>query len=163
MDKLIIELAVYLEIDKFSLDDEVVRQPSLFFKVSEAFVEAASERDACKEELATVDAGLDGKIRKDLDVAGDRITEAAVKNEIQAHPKHSAAFDTYILAKTRADKLQALKESFQQRGYMLRDLVSLYETSYYERSSIQGNSKTDAMAYDKRRERLAEARTRKER
>ena len=158
MDKLINELQGYLEIDKHALDDEIVKQPTLFFKASEAFAEAVAERDACKEELATVDAELDGEVRHRLETRGDKVTEAIVKNEIQTHKKHGPAFDTYILAKTRADKLQALKEAFQQRGYMLRDLASLFVASYYDNSSIQGNSKTDAAVYNRHRQRLADAR-----
>ena len=158
---LIDELRNYLEIDKHSLDDEIVKQPSLFFRVSEAFVEAVAERDACKEELASVDAELDGEVRHKLEVAGDKITEAIVKNEIQTHKKHGPAFDTYILAKTKADMLLALKEAFQQRGYMLRDMCSLYVASYYEQSSVQGTSKTDTAVYNRQRERLAEGRARK--
>lgn len=157
-DKLVAELRAYLEIDKHSLDDEIVKQPSLFFRASEAYVEAVAERDACKEELATIDAELDGKVRHDLDVAGDKITEAIVKNEIQSHKKHSAAFDTYMIAKTKADQLLALKEAFHQRGYMLRDLASLFVASYYENSSVQGNSRSDRAVYDRQRERLATAR-----
>ena len=154
------ELRDYLEIDKHSLDDEIVKQPSLFFQVSEALSEAVAERDACKEELATVDADLDGQIRHDMEVAGDRITEAQVKNGIQVHAKHGPAFDTYILAKTRADKLLAMKEAFQQRGYMLRDLASLYVANYYDSTSIQGTGKSDRAAYNQQREHLAQARKR---
>lgn len=155
---LVEELKAFLEIDKHALDDEIVKQPSLFFRASEAYVEAAAERDACKEELATIDAELDGKIRHDLEVAGDKYTEAIVKNGIQAHKRHSAAFDTYILAKTRADQLLGLKEAFHQRSYMVRDLASLYVASYYENSSVQGNGRSDKVVYDRQRERLATAR-----
>lgn len=154
-NKLIENLRTWLEIDKHNLDDELVKQPSLFFDVSEAYEEAVAERDACKEELATIDAELDGIIRAKL---GDEATEAMVKHGIQSHARHAEAFDTYILAKTRAGKLQALKESFHQRNYMLRELANLYVSSYYEASSVQGTSKTDKAAYDRQREKLAEAR-----
>ena len=156
--KLINELRDLLEIDKHSLDDEIVKQPSLFFRVSEAFAEAVAERDGCEEELETIDAELDGEIRRELDRKTTKYTEAMVKNAIKTHDRHGPAFDTYILAKTRADKLQALKEAFQQRGYMLRDLASLYVASYYDNSSVQGTNNTDRAAYDRQRQRLAAAR-----
>jgi hypothetical protein len=85
-----------------------------------------------------------------------------VKNAIQAHSAHAAAYDTYILAKTRADTLQALKDAFQQRSYMLRELASLYVSSYYDESSVKGTGKTDKMIYDRQRERMAEARLKKD-
>src|SRR5258707_13843885 len=107
--KLIENLRNYLEIDKHSLDDELVKQPSLFFDVSDAYVEAVAECDSCKEELATVDAELDGAVRLRLEHGDKKVTEAAVKHAIQTDEKHGAAFDTFILAKVRADKLKALK------------------------------------------------------
>ena len=164
--KLVDNLKLMLEINKHGLDDELIKQPSLFFQVGEEYSIAVAERDACKEELATVDAELDGRIRAKLaqkrsGEKGDKVTEAMVKNGIQVHPSHAAAFDTYILAKTRADILQSLKDSFQQRSYMLRELASLYVSSYYDESSVKGTGNTDKLVYDRQRERLAEARARK--
>lgn len=158
---LIDQLRVYLEIDKHGLDDEIVKQPSLLLQVAEAHAEAIAERDSCKEELATVDAELDGQVRRKLEKVKEKVTEAAVKHGIQTSQKHGDAFDTYMTAKTKADKLLALKEAFQNRSYMLRDLVQLYVANYYDQSSVQGNSRSDSMTYQHNRERLAEARAKR--
>ena len=53
------ELKEQLAIDKGVLDDEVIRQPVLFYAISEQLTDASAERDAAKEELANVDADLD--------------------------------------------------------------------------------------------------------
>ena len=151
------DLKNYLVIDKGSLDDEVSKQAMLFFQVSEAYVDAAAEQDACKEELTSIDAELDGECRTILANNEDKVTEAMVKNAIQVHTRHKDAFDTYITAKTKADMLQALKEAFAQRGYMLRDLAQLIMTSYYDQTSI-GPAALDRAKYQRNRERLAEAR-----
>lgn len=156
------ELKALLAIDKNALDDEVSRHPMLFFEVAEAFVDASAKRDACKEELSTVDAELDGLVRRKLESDEVKITEAMVKNGIQTHERHTGAFDTYMEAKTEADVLGALKEAFHSRGYMLRDLCSLNVASYYESTSQQGTNSTDREAYNRKRERLAEARGRKD-
>src|SRR5690348_14596091 len=121
-----------LAIDKSALDEEISTQPSLFYAVAEGFIEAAAERDACKEELTTVDAQLDGQVRMVLASTEEKVTEAMVKNAVQTHKDHQAAFDTYMEAKTKADLFGAMKEAFAQRGYMLRDLAQLYVSSYYE-------------------------------
>lgn len=148
-----------LKIDKSSLDREVTEQPMLFFSVAELYEEAAAERDMLKEELATVDAELDGVIRAKL---GDKkVTEAVVKNGVQLNPKHEKAFQAYLEAKTKAGRLASMKDSFQQRGYMLRDLASLYVASYFEQSSVQGTNNTDTARYNSHRERLAQARREK--
>ena len=152
------KLKALLVIDKSSLDDEISRQPTLFYEVAEALVSAMAERDAAKEELATIDAELDGQVRAALAKSEDKVTEAMVKNAVQVHKRHEAAFDAYMALKTDADLLGAMKEAFGQRSYMLRDLCSLYVASYYEQTSVQGTNSTDKAQYNAKREQLANAR-----
>lgn len=147
-----------LKIDKSRLDDEVAQQPMLFYEIAEQFEQASAEADFAKEQLATADAGLDGKIRIDLSRSEDRITEAMVRNGVQLDKKHEAAFKSYIEAKTRAGELAALKDAFRQRGFMLRDLVGLHSASYFEQSSMNA----DKAQYRERRRIIAEARDARE-
>ena len=148
------EFRKYLKIDKLSLDDEVERQPSLFYEVSEAYAEAVGERDDDKETLAIIDAELDAQARN----SKEKITEAQVKSYIQTNSEHQIAFDTWLESKKLADRLGALKEAFQQRSYMLRDLVSLHNSNYFEESSLRSNASEDKLVYNKQRVRLANAR-----
>jgi hypothetical protein len=151
------ELKERLTIEKGNLDTEISQHPMLFFEVSEACVQAKAECDACKEELTSIDATLDGDVRIAL-AKKEKVTEAMVKNAVQVHQKHVDAFDTYMQAKTKADLLSALKEAFSSRGYMLRDLVSLVSVGFYESTSM-GQHNIDKARYNKQREKLAEART----
>jgi len=164
---LVEELTPYLRIDKYGLDDAISGQPNLLYQISEAVAEAMAERDASKEELARIDAELDVEVRAKMEKEKRdpkaKITEAMVTSRIMMNRRHEEAFDTFMLAKRDADKLLALKEAFQQRGYMLRELASLYVASYYEQSSVQGNSRTDAAVYKRNRERLAEGRAARKR
>lgn len=150
------EFRDYLKINKTALDDEIIQQPMLYFKISEAYVQAIAERDTLKERLATVDAELDGKIRKQFE--DQKITEAMVKNQVQTNKQHKAAQDAYMAAKMEADTIAALKEAFAQRSYMIRDMVQLHVTGYFDAAAIQQDAKTDQMVYERRRRRLAEAR-----
>lgn len=152
----IAEFRKYLEIEKSTLDDEIVRQPSLFFEVSEAFALAAAERDVLKDSIATIDANLDAEVRASFGDA--KVTEAMVKSKVQANPEHEKAFTNWLTAKEQADLLGALKEAFQQRSYMLRDLVSLYTANYFEQSAIKTDASSDALVYKNRRARLAAGR-----
>jgi ATP phosphoribosyltransferase regulatory subunit HisZ len=151
------DLKQQLAIDKSSLDDEVIRQPVLFYNISEQLTEAIAERDGAKEDLASTDAGLDNKWRTKLK-ALPKVTEAMVSNHVLTDPEHEKAFDVYLAAKTKADKLQALKEAFQQRSYMLRDLVSLYTANYYEDSAIKPSRAQEASHYAANRARISNAR-----
>lgn len=152
------ELQEQLAIDKSVLDDEVIRQPVLFYTISEALTDAIAERDAAKEDLAAVDADLDFTWRKKLSKGTVKITETMVKNHVQTSADHDKAFLAWLEAKTKADKLLALKEAFQQRSYMLRDLVSLYSANYYEESSIKPSRAQEASQYAANRSRISNAR-----
>jgi hypothetical protein len=152
------ELQAQLAIDKSVLDDEVIRQPVLFYTIGEQVTDAIAERDAAKEELASVDADLDFKGRKKLANVHDKVTETMVKNFVQMHPDHENAFATWLTAKTKADRLLALKDAFQQRSYMLRDLVSLYSANYYEDASLKPSRAQDASHYAANRHRISDAR-----
>ena len=152
------ELKEQLAIDKGVLDDEVIRQPVLFYAISEQLTDASAERDAAKEELANVDADLDIGWRKKLAKMHPKVTESMVTTHVQSSPEHEAAFTAYLTAKTKADKLLALKEAFSQRSYMLRDLVSLYSANYYEETSIKPSKAQEASHYAATRQRMSNAR-----
>lgn len=150
------EMQASLAIDKSVLDDEVIRQPVLFYTISEQLTDAIAERDAAKEELNSVDADLDAHWRKKLSKV--KTTETLIHNHVQVSQEHEKAFDIWLKAKTKADKLLALKEAFQQRSYMLRDLVSLYSANYYEDSSIKPSRAQEASHYALNRTRISNAR-----
>jgi|SRR5882672_8253059 len=150
------EFEGYLPIDKTTLDDEIIQQPTLFWKVSQAYTAACSDRDSFKEQLARIDADLDGHVREQR--RDEKTTETMIRNEVVLHPKHIKAFSRWLEAKTASDELEALKDAFQQRAYMLRDLVQLHSTNYYEDNAVKGTNKTDALVYRRQRARLAVAR-----
>lgn len=152
------ELRSLLEIDKHSLDDEIVRQPQTFFKISEASVKATAHRDFCKEEIKRVDADLAAAHRRKIEKSGARATDSAVSSAVAADPKHQKAVDRYIKANQRAELLNALREAFSQRSYMLRDLSTLFVANYFEKTSVTDNSTVRGAKADANMDRMAEAR-----
>lgn len=153
------DLHKYLTIEKLALDDEVINQPTLFYMVSEQLTLAMAERDAAKENLANVDASLYSKWRLKLSkIKNSRVTDAEVNNQVQCSQEHEEAFNQFLTAKTQAEKLIALKEAFQQRSYMLRDLVALYTANYFEDSSLKPTKAQEASQYKSNRIRVALAR-----
>jgi hypothetical protein len=152
------DLQAQLAIDKSVLDDEVIRQPVLFYAISEQLTDAIAERDGAKENLAAIDAILDGEWRKKLAKLHSKVTEKMVENHVLTDRRHEKAFDIWLDSKTHADKLSALKDAFGQRSYMLRDLVSLYSTNYYEESSVKPSRVQEASHYAANRQRMSNAR-----
>lgn len=146
------ELKGYLKIDKNRLDEELEEQPMLLFKISEAYVQAAAERDAAKEHLATVDAKLDKKARETLGRSEEKVTEAMVKNYVQMSDAHDVATKDYFAVKNQAELLSALKDAFHSRGYMIRDLCTLYAANYYEQGSARPTDNSNRATYSMKRQ-----------
>jgi hypothetical protein len=155
------EFEGYLGVDKYQLDDELVRHPELLHKVSDAVAEANAKRDQMKESLQTADAELDKDVREALEADEVKATEPMVKNLVQTDKKHKQAFDAWLAAKLAADKLAALKESFITRGFSIAHLCELYSENYYTQNSIRGDANTDRVHYERKRAQLAEARERR--
>ncbi|HEV7234995.1 MAG TPA: hypothetical protein VGN15_02370, partial [Ktedonobacteraceae bacterium] len=85
----------------------------------------------------------------------------SVAQLVQTSDEHEKAFTQWLVAKTKADKLLALKDAFQQRSYMLRDLVTLYSANYFEDASLKPTKAQEASQYAANRARIANARASK--
>jgi len=142
------DLKQYLKIDKLALDEELTQQASLLYQISEEYAVAVGERDGLKESLAIEAAKADQRAREQL---GDKATEPKVKALVTLDEQRIAANGKYLDAKYQADALEALKDSFQQRGYMLRDLAQLYISNYYTTDSVRSTPQTNEALYRSKR------------
>jgi hypothetical protein len=154
----LVEFKKCLKIDKLALDDEVMQQASLLYEVSEALVEAIAKRDALKDNLAKLEAEIDQDLRTGFEESEIKYTEPKIKSLVLIDTARTKANTELLAAKTQADRLTALKEAFHQRGYMLRDLCSLYQANYFESSASRPNNQMSDAVYNQRRARLAESR-----
>jgi len=149
-----------LTIDKHSLDDELVRQPILFFDMAQLSATATAERDYAKDQLGLKDAELGSKWRKKLEKRGERPTIQLIEECVLTDAIHIKYSDKYIKSKEVCDKCYAMKESFQQRSYMLRELVSLHISGYYATSAVTspGRKGSGDIAHEGNKKRLTETR-----
>lgn len=120
-----VELEGELAIDQDNLDDCLVRQPGLFNQVAGAVVDANASRDTLKLRLEEAAAAVDQRVREEAERDGRKITEAAISRLIEADPDAAQLRNRLLDARIEAERWQALKESFQQRSFMLRELVAL--------------------------------------
>lgn len=126
-----------LEIDKYNLDEELIRQPQLFQDVGEELVQAVSLRDEASERLKVVDAELDREIREQMIADGEKLTEGRVSSRVSTHPLHAEAQGGLHELKEQAEILRVRKEAWSQRAYALRDLVQLYVAGYFSITSVK--------------------------
>jgi hypothetical protein len=120
-----------LRIDEDNIDRCLMQQPDLFYMAASAVALANAERDGLKLELAELNAKLDGDIRKQLTDLGEKYSEASLSNRLKTLPKIMELHRRYLGACLRADEAEAVKESFQQRSYMLRELNSSAQSRMY--------------------------------
>lgn len=129
---IVAEIRGLLKIDKFDLDNEAAIQPELYFRVAEAQRRASFVAFRAKEDLVAVRASVYRKVRAEL--AKDesvKVTESLIENGIVTDPEMKAAQRDRQKAEADADMLMSLKDSMQQKSYMIRELVELYMAQYF--------------------------------
>jgi hypothetical protein len=132
------ELEQALRIEKNDLDNAILTQPEIFYQVASAFVEARDQMDAIKDEVDLVDSRLALEFRELAERKQEKLTEARVASMVITDQDHIDVVARYRAAKLQAEKLGALRDAFNQRSSMLRELTSLYVSEYFTRSSMSG-------------------------
>ena len=127
-----------LEIDLNSLDLELIKQPILYSKYSNAWAVAIREQARAKEKLNMTRADLDAKARKSWDILGfeKRPSEPQIATWIPNQETYKDANFEYIEATYRVNILETAKWAFEQRKKSLEHLVSLYLANYFVEPKI---------------------------
>lgn len=120
-----------LQIDEHGLEEELQSQVPSYYEVSKRLSVEVSRRDAAKHYLKTVEARVDGDLRREAKAAGDKVTETVIENRRILVDDVIAATQILLDAESRVRDLTTLKEAFTQRSYVLKDLVALYIANYY--------------------------------
>jgi hypothetical protein len=145
-----------ISIDKHALDDCVMQQPELFHRVAEKLALEISLRDEIKDQLSVVQAEVDETIRLEAAQSSTKMTEGAIKMQITMHPDVVMARSTLAKLNKSVGLLSALKESYSQRSYMLKELVSLYLAQYYGDETATASGAKDRSYVNNRRAMQAE-------
>lgn len=149
-----------IKIDKHSLDECVMQQPELFYRVAEKLALEISLRDELKDKLTVVQAEVDELVRMDAAKNETKVTESAIKNLVVQHPDVVSVRNTLARLNKSVGLLQALKESYSQRSYMLKELVSLFLASYYGDETATASGAKDR-TYAKNRKAMQDERARR--
>lgn len=133
------ELEPGLQIDEHALDEALQEQPDLFYRVSKDLALLTSRRDAAKQNVSEVEAQVDLEVRSGAAKRDEKIPEREVDAQKRLHPKVKAAVAQMLQLNSAVGQLAALKEAFQQRSWVLKDLVGLYIANYYSDKSQSGD------------------------
>jgi CRP-like cAMP-binding protein len=120
-----------LSIDKNAIDEALLQQPDLFYRVSQQLAEAISLRDASKQKRDETEAEIDFNIRRLAETANQKTTESKIENEKRLNQKVIEASNELGLHNKEVNKWAALKEAYIQRSHALKSLVELYIAGYF--------------------------------
>lgn len=125
------------KVDPEQLDVEAAQQADLFFKWAEREVEAKIDVDRAKYNLEITDAKLATRIREDperYDVK--KVTESSIAAAVQNHPRHAAAYETFLSAKATHLMLEKAVLAMEQKKRMIEVLVTLHGQEYFAGPSV---------------------------
>lgn len=137
-----------LDIDQNSLDREFIRQPNLYMKYSELFIQADREAKDAKERLEVVKAQLYSDIIKREE---KKPTENMIQSWIALSDIFQKAQRAYYDKRYEADILASAVKSFEHKRSSLENLARLWIGSYY--SSPKQTSEVKETIQEKRSER----------
>lgn len=160
------ELRSKLMIDEDNLDRDLVEHAEYFQKAGEAVVEASALVATLKLELDELTATLDRDIRANAVREETKLTETGLSNMIKTTPLYQNLVRRGLDARKALDDCTLLKESFQQRSYLLREINQRQVARMYTMSTERGNvnSRRNALGDTNRaqlEERALQARSRR--
>lgn len=144
----LVDLQDAIRIDKYGLDEELVRQPATYLQVANGLALHTSYRDQAKDDLKQAEAEADQRVRARLEKNGVKITEPLVEREVDLDRSVGDARQRYRDACLEADKWSALRDAWLQRSYALKDLVQLHVSAYNTTPTSTAGSKRDVDTYD---------------
>lgn len=153
--KLYNECSSSVRFDKNDLDTAILHHSELVFVIGEAVARHTSIRDEAKKRMEESYAENSLAIREQCVEEGRKVTEDTIKQLTLLDPTYKQDCNTYLKAKWECEVWTALKEAFNTRGYMIRDIGELWKASYFSIESVKGN---DEVAYATQRAKMAEAR-----
>ncbi len=127
----ITELQAGLAIDEHGLDQALIMQTELFWRVSRQLAQLISKRDGAKQQLTETEARVDVEVRRKVADAGERTTENDIKARVTLDPSVLEDRDELLNLSLEVGLWSALKESYEQRSYAMKELVALYIGNYW--------------------------------
>jgi hypothetical protein len=120
-----------LVIDTKRLDEELRFQPEIFYEVATRAVTIASERDELKDSKDRtwssrfISEKMEGKID------GKQLSDKTAETFADVSEEVKEATKKFLEKKKEADEWLVLKESYQQRSVMLKELCGLQNSGNY--------------------------------
>lgn len=143
-DETIVEFVERLEsalkFDKNCLDDALEEQSGIFHEIADELAIQISRRDQAKKHVTDLESETVVEIKTAAREKDQKITDKEVEAQTQLDEGVIKASKTLAELSLIVGRLSALKESYVQRSYALKDLVALQINQYgvESASNIEG-------------------------
>lgn len=129
-------------IDKYKLDEELVKQPRLYGEYALKLADAREEYERAKARRDVIEAELDQDVRNNPSEYGiAKVTEGAVEKMVTAHKRMIAATEKMITLKHQVDILFAMVTALEHRKTALEQLCYLHGRDYFAKPLMPAPSK----------------------
>lgn len=126
-----------LAFDRDRLDDELIEQAQLYYSAAEQCAHAVSRRDEANSIKEVEYAKACEAARLVIEEGGDKVTEGKVKELASQDEDYREAVADLSNKKLEADLWAAMKESFVQRGWALREMCEMVKAEVFSVSSVR--------------------------
>lgn len=126
-----------LSINKEDLDEELSNFPSMFFTVSDYYLDAHKHRRRLEARLDRKYNTITTALRRAAHDAGEKVTEAQIKQEALIHPSYTKSQAKLADAVYIQDRWQALKDAFIQKSFSLKGLVALSSDERFQHDTAR--------------------------
>lgn len=127
------ELADAIKIDKHDLDEDLVRQPSLYHRVGQNYAFAAALRDNKKNERDTRRNSAMEELRESTT---EKMSETRLASLVALDSEYIYLDEEYQKLCVLAARWASLREDYHSRGFALRELAALWIAGYHQSSSV---------------------------
>lgn len=129
------DFAKDVELDKFQLDEEGVRQSTLIYSYHKALAEAKLRASAAKDELKVVLATVALNLRENPDEYGldraVRITEEVARSVCDMQAEIQQARKVLREAEFDVDMIVGAVEAIKSKGFMISEEYDMWKTGYF--------------------------------
>jgi hypothetical protein len=123
-----------LSIDEHDLDQELLKQPQLYYEWAKKATEAECDMKDAKDDLEIIKAKIDTRVRKNKEKY-KVTTEPSIKSFVETHKKVLTYKKRYIEKRRTALLLEKAERAFDQRKRMLEMYV--YRSVHNMNSSVR--------------------------
>jgi hypothetical protein len=124
-----------LQIRRNSLDTECERLPEIFWEVSKEYSNAVDTRDTLKHDAEKMWGQLYITFKK------TKVSDKTAESMADSAEEYHTLFKDFLFAKKIAEDWNSMKEAYEKKTVMLREMCGLIASGYYSNITIKEPAK----------------------